>query len=152
MPPFPLDEFRELRKTGIGTYQLFQETYNPDAYRRVHVGGRKKDYAWRITAIDRAMEAGIDDVGIGVLFGLSDWRWELQALFQHIRHLEDRHGIGPHTISVPRLEPATGSDIAAHPPHAVSDTDFRKIVAILEAFGALHRHNHVNPGNPRNAP
>jgi 2-iminoacetate synthase len=88
--------------------------------------------AWQQAALVEAMAAaGIDDVGIGVLFGLSPWEWELQALLQHIRHLEDRFGVGPHTISVPRLEPATGSDIAAHPPHAVTDIDFRKIVAIL---------------------
>jgi 2-iminoacetate synthase len=129
--PLKSQEFQQLKQTGIGTYQLFQETYHPGIYSRVHVGGRKRDYAWRITAIDRAMEAGIDDIGIGVLFGLSPWRWELQALLQHISHLENRFGVGPHTISVPRLEPATGSDIAAHPPHAVGDTDFRKIVAIL---------------------
>ncbi len=129
--PLTSTEFSELKTTGIGTYQLFQETYHPGVYGRVHTGGKKRDYDWRITAIDRAMEAGIDDVGIGVLFGLSPWEWELQALLQHIRHLEDRFGVGPHTISVPRLEPATGSDIAAHPPHAVTDIDFRKIVAIL---------------------
>jgi 2-iminoacetate synthase len=129
--PLSSEEFSRLKKTGIGTYQIFQETYHPGTYRRVHVGGRKRDYAWRITAVDRAMEAGIDDVGIGVLFGLSPWRWEIQALLQHIRHLEDRYGVGPHTISVPRLEPATGSDIAAHPPHPVDDDDFRRIVAIL---------------------
>jgi 2-iminoacetate synthase len=81
--------------------------------------------------MDRAMEAGINDVGIGVLFGLFDWRFEILAMMQHIRHLEDRFGVGPHTISVPRLEPATGSDIAAQPPFPVSDLDFRKIVAIL---------------------
>jgi 2-iminoacetate synthase len=97
----------------------------------VHLAGRKKDYAWRVSAMDRAMTAGIDDVGIGVLFGLFDWRFELLALMQHIRHLEGRFGVGPHTISVPRMEPATGSDVAAHPPHPVSDIDFRKIVAIL---------------------
>jgi len=129
--PLEPEEFRELKKAGIGTYQLFQETYHPEVYRRVHLGGRKRDYAWRITAIDRAMEAGIDDVGIGVLFGLGEWRWEIQALLQHIGYLEGRFGVGPHTISVPRLEPATGSDIATHPPHAVDDTDFRRIVAIL---------------------
>lgn len=129
--PLTSREFVELGRTGIGTYQLFQETYHPEVYARVHAGGRKKDYAWRITAIDRAMEAGIDDVGIGVLFGLSPWRWEIQALLQHISHLEDRFGVGPHTISVPRLEPATGSDMSAHPPHPVEDRDFQKIVAIL---------------------
>jgi 2-iminoacetate synthase len=77
------------------------------------------------------MTAGIDDVGIGVLFGLFDWRFEVLALLQHIRHLEARFGVGPHTLSVPRLEPASGSDVATHPPHAVTDIDFRKLVAIL---------------------
>jgi 2-iminoacetate synthase len=81
--------------------------------------------------MDRAMQAGIDDVGIGVLFGLFDWRFEILALLQHIRYLEATFGVGPHTISVPRLEPAVGSEVAAHPPFAVSDVDFRKIVAIL---------------------
>ena len=129
--PLTLDQFRELKAAKIGTYQLFQETYHRGTYASVHLAGKKKDYDWRVTAMDRAMEAGIDDVGIGVLFGLFDWRYELLALMQHIRHLEARHGVGPHTLSVPRLEPATGSDVAAHPPHAVSDIDFRKIVAIL---------------------
>lgn len=129
--PLTLEEFRELKQTKIGTYQLFQETYHRETYARVHLAGKKRDYDWRLTALDRAMEAKIDDVGIGVLFGLYDWRFELLALMQHIRHLEQRFGVGPHTISVPRLEPAVGSDLAAHPPHAVSDVDFRKIVAIL---------------------
>ena len=129
--PLELDEFKELKSRKIGTYQLFQETYHHATYASVHTGGRKRDYDWRITAMDRALTAGIDDVGIGVLFGLFDWRFEILALLQHIAHLEQRFGIGPHTISVPRLEPATGSDLAAHPPFAVSDLDFRKIVAIL---------------------
>ena len=129
--PLSLDEFRLLKGASIGTYQLFQETYHRPTYARVHLGGRKVDYDWRITAMDRAMEAGIDDVGVGVLFGLFDWRYELLALRQHIEHLERRFGVGPHTISVPRLEPAVGSDVAMHPPQAVSDTDFRKLVAIL---------------------
>jgi 2-iminoacetate synthase len=129
--PLTLDEFRQLKAARIGTYQLFQETYHRPTYTSVHIAGRKKDFDWRVTAMDRAMQAGIDDVGIGVLFGLFDWRFELLALMQHIRHLEARFGIGPHTISVPRMEPATGSDIASQPPHPVSDIDFRKIVAIL---------------------
>jgi len=129
--PLTLEQFRELKAAKIGTYQLFQETYHRGTYASVHLAGKKMDYDWRVTAMDRAMEAGIDDVGIGVLFGLFDWRYELLALMQHIRYLETRHGVGPHTLSVPRLEPATGSDLAAHPPHAVSDIDFRKIVAIL---------------------
>jgi len=129
--PLTLDEFRALAARKIGTYQLFQETYHHGTYASVHVAGRKKDYQWRVSAMDRAMEAGINDVGIGVLFGLFDWRFELLALRQHIDHLEARFGVGPHTISVPRMEPATGSDLATHPPHPVSDVDFRKIVAIL---------------------
>lgn len=129
--PLDLDEFRQLKAANIGTYQLFQETYHRPTYSRVHLSGKKADYDWRITAFDRAMEAGIDDVGIGVLFGLYDWRFEILALMQHIAHLERRFGVGPHTISVPRLEPATGSDLAEHAPHPVSDVDFRKIVAIL---------------------
>ncbi len=129
--PLSLDEFGLLKAREIGTYQVFQETYHRETYARVHVAGKKRDFDWRVNAPDRAMAAGIDDVGIGVLFGLFDWRFEILALVQHIRHLERRFGVGPHTISVPRMEPATGSDIATHPPHPVSDIDFRKIVAIL---------------------
>lgn len=129
--PLSLDEFKRLNDAKIGTYQLFQETYHRQTYANVHVGGRKKNYDWRVTAMDRAMAAGINDVGIGVLFGLCDWRFELLALMQHIQHLEATFGVGPHTISVPRLEPATGSDMAAHPPKPVEDVEFRKIVAIL---------------------
>ncbi len=129
--PLDADEFRRLKDCKIGTYQLFQETYHLETYKKMHVAGKKKDYFWRITAMDRALKAGIEDVGIGVLFGLFDWRFEILALMQHIRHLENIWGIGPHTISVPRLEPALGSSIAEQPPQAVSDLDFRKIVAIL---------------------
>jgi len=129
--PLTAEEFSRLKGAGIGTYQLFQETYHRETYRRVHLKGRKADYDWRVTCMDRALEAGLNDVGIGVLFGLFDWRFELLALMQHIRHLEARFGVGPHTVSVPRLEPATGSDVASHPPHAVDDLDFRKLVAIL---------------------
>jgi len=129
--PLTTDEFRQLKEARIGTYQIFQETYHRETYGKVHLSGKKADYDWRLTAIDRAMEAGIDDCGIGVLFGLFDWRFELLALMQHIRHLEAACGVGPHTISVPRLEPATGSTIAEQPPHPVTDFDFRKIVAIL---------------------
>ena len=129
--PLDIPEFKRLKNANIGTYQLFQETYHRETYSQVHTGGKKKDYDYRITAIHRAMEAGIDDVGIGVLFGLADYRFELLALMQHIKELETVFGVGPHTLSVPRLEPATGSDIASHPPHAVADLEFRKIVAIL---------------------
>ena len=129
--PLTLDEFRELKAAKIGTYQVFQETYHHETYARMHVAGKKMDYDWRVTAMDRAMQAGIDDVGIGVLFGLCDWRFDVLAMMQHIAHLEKKFGVGPHTISVPRLEPATGSDVASQPPYPVSDLDFRKIVAIL---------------------
>ena len=129
--PLSVDEFRRLKAAQIGTYQLFQETYHRETYAKMHPSGPKADYDWRITAMDRAMEAGIDDVGIGVLFGLTDWRFEVLALMQHAEYLEKNFGVGPHTISVPRLEPAAGSAIASNPPHPVSDMDFRKIVAIL---------------------
>ncbi len=129
--PLTVEQFARLKAAGIGTYQVFQETYHRATYKAVHVAGPKRDFDWRIGAMDRAMEAGIDDVGIGVLFGLFDWRFEILALMQHIRHLEQRFGVGPHTISVPRLEPAAGSDLASQPPHPVDDVAFRKIVAIL---------------------
>jgi len=129
----PLDtpDFKRLRDTKIGSYQLFQETYHPKTYREVHLGGRKADYEYRVTALHRAMEAGIENVGTGVLFGLYNFRFELLALMQHIKELETVFGIGPHTISVPRIETATGSAFSAHPPYAVSDLDYRKIIAIL---------------------
>ena len=129
--PLTAEEFKLLKASRIGTYQLFQETYHRTTYKAVHLAGKKADYDWRVTAPDRAMEAGINDIGIGVLFGLCDWRFEILALMQHIRHLEKEFGVGPHTVSVPRLEPAAGSDTANHPPKPVSDVDFRKIVAIL---------------------
>lgn len=129
--PLTDDEFSQLKDRKIGTYQLFQETYHRETYAKVHTGGKKADYDWRISALDRSMKAGINDVGVGVLFGLADWRFELLALMQHSAWLEEAFGCGPHTISVPRLEPATGSDMASHPPKPVSDIDFKKIVAIL---------------------
>ncbi len=127
----PVEGFKQLKDAKIGTYQLFQETYHHDTYKKMHLKGPKSNYLYHLTAMDRAMEAGIDDVGVGILFGLHDYRFEVMALLQHIRHLEKKFGVGPHTISVPRLEPATGSDVAAAPPHEVSDRDFKKIIAIL---------------------
>ncbi|HEY0307648.1 MAG TPA: [FeFe] hydrogenase H-cluster radical SAM maturase HydG [Acidobacteriaceae bacterium] len=129
--PLPVEDFRKLKATGIGTYQCFQETYHRESYSRVHTHGRKSDYDWRATVMDRAMEAGIDDVGIGPLLGIYDWRFELLAMLQHIHHLEERFGCGPHTISVPRLEPAAGTDFTATTPWKVSDADFLKLIAIL---------------------
>ncbi|HVT88595.1 MAG TPA: [FeFe] hydrogenase H-cluster radical SAM maturase HydG [Tepidisphaeraceae bacterium] len=129
--PLTVDQFRRLKATEIGTYQIFQETYHRETYRKVHTVGKKMDYDWRISAPSRAMMAGIDDVGIGPLFGLYDWKFEVLALLQHIRFLEDRFNCGPHTISMPRIEPATGSELADAPPYRVSNTDFKKIIAIL---------------------
>ncbi|MBN1282155.1 MAG: [FeFe] hydrogenase H-cluster radical SAM maturase HydG [Proteobacteria bacterium] len=129
--PLSVDEFRELHSCNIGTYQLFQETYHSPTYRRLHPRGPKSDYDYRLTCMDRAFEGGFDDVGIGVLFGLYDWRYEILALMKHIAHLEGKFGVGPHTISVPRIEPACGAPLSYRPPHPVSDDDFRKIIALL---------------------
>ena len=129
--PLTVEEFRQLKNANIGTYQLFQETYHRDTYERSHLRGKKADYDWHLTTMDRAMEAGIDDVGIGVLFGLADWRFETLALMQHSEHLSEKFGVGPHTISVPRLEPALGSEVASNPPQPISDVDFCKLIAIL---------------------
>lgn len=129
--PLTVEEFQELKAAKIGTYQLFQETYHRPTYEKVHLAGKKRDYDWRVTAVDRAMQAGIDDVGVGVLFGLYDWRFEVLALMQHIAHLEAQFGVGCHTISVPRIEPAFGAPVSEQPPYPVSDVDFKKIVAIL---------------------
>ncbi|MCP4220135.1 MAG: [FeFe] hydrogenase H-cluster radical SAM maturase HydG [bacterium] len=129
--PLSVEGFSTLKKAGIGTYQLFQETYHYDTYKKMHPRGPKSDYCNHLTAMDRAMEGGIDDVGVGILFGLADYRFEIMALLQHIRHLENKFAVGPHTISVPRLEPATGADVASHPPNPVSDRDFKKLIAIL---------------------
>jgi 2-iminoacetate synthase len=131
LAPLTIKEFAELKAAKIGTYQLFQETYHRPTYATVHVSGPKRDYDWRTTAIHRAMQAGINDCGVGVLFGLYDWRFEVLAMLQHIHSLEEEFGVGPHTISVPRMEPALGSDFAAQPPYAVSDNDFLKLIAIL---------------------
>jgi len=129
--PLSVEDFRRLKAAEIGTYITFQETYHKPTYEQVHLGGKKRNFEWRVECMDRAMEGGIDDVGIGVLFGLYDWRFEVLALMQHANHLEQRFGCGPHTISIPRIEPAEGSEISENPPHAVNDVDFKKIIAIL---------------------
>lgn len=129
--PLSVEDFRRLKEAQIGTYITFQETYHRETYEQVHLGGKKRNFDWRVQCMDRAMEGGIDDVGIGVLFGLYDWKFEVLALMQHADHLERRFGCGPHTISIPRIEPAEGSEISENPPHAVGDTDFKKIIAIL---------------------
>ncbi len=131
LAPLEVADFKRLKEHDIGTFQLFQETYHEATYMKLHLKGPKRDYNYRLTAIDRAFEAGIDDIGIGVLFGLYDYKYEVLALISHIEHLENKFGLGPHTISVPRLEPAEGSEIASTPPYPVSDDDFKKMIAIL---------------------
>jgi 2-iminoacetate synthase len=129
--PMGIKDFKRLKNTGIGTYQLFQETYHRKTYNQLHASGPKSDYLKRLYACDLAQSAGIDDVGIGALFGLYDYKFEVLALLFHAMHLEDTFGVGPHTISVPRLEPAQGSNIASHPPFPVSDKELKKIIAVL---------------------
>ncbi|NLO82272.1 MAG: [FeFe] hydrogenase H-cluster radical SAM maturase HydG [Clostridiales bacterium] len=125
-----VENYRKLKEAGIGTYVLFQETYHRDSYAKYHPAGPKSDYDYHTTAMDRAMESGIDDVGLGVLFGLYDYRYEVLGLLLHAQHLEDKYGVGPHTISVPRLRPAEGVSLEEFP-YLVSDYDFKRIVAIL---------------------
>lgn len=129
--PLTLEEFKELSKHNIGTFQLFQETYHKETYSKMHLAGKKKDYNFRLEAMHRALEAGLHDIGIGILFGLYDYKYEVLAMLQHIKSLEDAYGVGPHTISVPRIEPAEGSPISERPPYAVNDEDFKKIIAVL---------------------
>ena len=125
-----VENYRKLKEAGIGTYILFQETYNKDSYEKLHPAGPKHDYAYHTEAMDRAMEGGIDDVGIGVLFGLNMYRYDFVGLLMHAEHLEAALGVGPHTISVPRIRPADDvnpDDFS----NAISDEIFAKIVTIL---------------------
>lgn len=127
--PLDIQGFKTVLDAGIGTYQVFQETYHRGAYSKYHTGGLKRDYDWRISALDRAQEAGIDDVGIGALFGLYDWRFEVLGLIRHVNHLEAVYNVGPHTISFPRLQKA--SNVKYEEKWLVSDEDFTRMVAIL---------------------
>ncbi len=130
--PLSIEALRELHDVGIGTYQVFQETYHHDTYRRVHPQGTiKNDYLWRLYCMHRSMEAGVDDVGIGALFGLYDWKFEVMGLLLHARELEKKFNIGPHTISFPRLEPAVGASLTQDSKYKVPDSDFRKLVTII---------------------
>ena len=125
-----VESYRRLKAAGIGTYILFQETYNKERYQLLHPTGPKSNYAWHTEAMDRAQEGGCDDVGIGVLFGLENYLYELVGLLMHAEHLEARWGVGPHTISVPRICPA--DDISTDDfPDALPDAVFRKLVAVL---------------------
>lgn len=129
--PLEVEEFRRLKAAKIGTYVLFQETYHHETYRRMHPTGPKKDYVRRLTAMHRAQEGGIDDVGIGALFGLYDYKFEVLGLLFHALQLEKDCGVGPHTISIPRLEPALNAPAAIKPPRPVSDEEFKKLVAVI---------------------
>jgi len=129
--PLTTEQFKELAKHNIGTYQLFQETYHPATYKKLHLSGPKTDYNFRLEAMDRAFEAGIADVGIGPLLGLYDYKYETLAVLSHIEHLEKKYGVGPHTISIPRIEPAEGSELSEHPPYQLTDTEFKKVIAVL---------------------
>lgn len=126
------DEYKAVHSVGIGTYQIFQETYHHPTYNKIHPAGTlKREYDWRLFSLHRAQEAGIDDVGMGVLFGLYDWHYEIQGLLRHAMALEKEFGVGPHTISYPRIEPAMKTPFTANSPWLVSDYDFRKIVAVI---------------------
>lgn len=125
-----VENYRKLKEAGIGTYILFQETYNKKAYEELHPTGPKHDYAYHTEAMDRAMEGGIDDIGCGVLFGLNLYRYDFVGLLMHAEHLEAAKGVGPHTISVPRIRPADDIDPETFS-NAISDDIFKKIVAVL---------------------
>ena len=125
-----VENYRKLKDAGIGTYILFQETYNKKLYEELHPTGPKHDYAWHTEAMDRAMDGGIDDVGCGVLYGLGTYRYDFVGQLMHAEHLEAAKGVGPHTISVPRIRPADDIDADAFS-NAISDDIFEKLVAVL---------------------
>ena len=134
LAPMSVEDFAKLKAERIGTYVCFQETYDPVEYAKFHPAGTPKgDYLYRLTCMDRAMEGGINDVGLGVLFGLVDYRFEILAIMEHARHLEEDYGCGPHTVSFPRIEPAEGTpfSLPENIPHPVADKDFMKIISII---------------------
>lgn len=125
-----VENYKKLKDAEIGTYILFQESYHKETYEKMHPQGPKHDYNWHTTAFHRARAAGIDDVGLGVLYGLYDYKYETISMLLHAEHLEKETGVGPHTISVPRLKPAENVNVKDYP-YLVKDKDFKKIVAIL---------------------
>jgi [FeFe] hydrogenase H-cluster radical SAM maturase HydG len=132
IPTLSVSDMRRLKATdAVGTYTLFQETYHRDSFRKYHPYGPKADYDNRVSVMDRAQIAGLDDVGLGALLGLYDHRFEALALLQHAQHLDRTYGTGPHTLSFPRIRPATETPLSEAPPFPVSDTDFKKFVAVL---------------------
>lgn len=130
--PMCIEDLKKLQRVGIGTFQVFQETYNHRIYQKLHSKGIKANYRWRLYALHRALEAGVDDVAIGALFGVSDWKFEVMGLLYHAIDLEKKFGgIGPHTISFPRLEPAVNTKFYDKTPFRVDDRDFKKLVAVI---------------------
>jgi 2-iminoacetate synthase len=129
--PLTVEEFRKIKAAGIGTFQVFQESYHDETYRKVHPSGPKSDPDNRLDALDRAFAAGIDDVGIGVLYGLYDHKFETLAMLSHVEQLEKKYNVGPHTISIPRIEPAPGVEFTKNIPYEVSDLEFKKVVAAI---------------------
>jgi len=128
--PQTVGGYKIIKEAGIGTFQVFQETYHHETYKKFHPGNTpKSDYLYRLDALDRAMEGGIDDVGIGALFGLYNWKFEVLGLVSHAIHLQKKYGVGPHTISFPRIRPALGVEMDY--PYIVNDEDFKRMVAIL---------------------
>jgi 2-iminoacetate synthase len=127
--PMTEKDLRLLKEAGAGVYQVFQETYHPETYATMHPSGPKADYAWRLTCMDRAMRAGFEDVGIGALLGLYDYRFEVLSVIRHAESLRETYGTFPHTISVPRFKPAFGSPLGKAP-CPVSDEEFEKIVIV----------------------
>lgn len=127
--PMPVEDLRALKEAGAGVYQVFQETYHPATYAAMHPSGAKSDFAWRMTCMDRAAEAGFGDVGIGALLGLFDYRYEVLSVLRHAEHLLESFGAFPHTISVPRFKKAIGSPLSAAP-RPVSDAEFERIVIV----------------------
>jgi len=125
-----VEDYRRLKDAAIGTYVLFQETYHKPTYLAVHKGGPKRNYEYHTEAHDRAMQGGIEDVGLGVLYGLYDWKYDTVAMLMHAEHLEAAQGVGPHTLSIPRIRSAAGMNAADYP-NLVSDEDFKKLVAVL---------------------
>jgi len=127
--PLDIEGFRIVKEAGIGTYQVFQETYHPEAYKSYHLRGKKADFNYRLTSLDRAQEAGLDDVGIGVLFGLYDWRYEVLAMVRHTNHFEACYNVGPHTLSFPRIKDASMLQMGTN--YLVNDKDFAHLIASL---------------------
>lgn len=125
-----IEDYRKLKEAEVGTYILFQETYHRPTYASLHRKGPKHDYDWHTTAMDRAQMGGLDDVGVGVLYGLYDYKYDTVAMLMHAEHLEERFGVGPHTVSVPRMREAVGVNLQTYP-HLVKDEEFKRIVAIL---------------------